>query len=127
MAQEDRYTWDLWLTDAGATGINFARGISAPTSTMLVHAAPQTLNVEVRGSDGRLIAKGENLARTTDSPIVRLRLQGTSITREDIWPTETDYGSLLIVAGGEIGTLLYWWNDEQRQQWRWRLEFYNHR
>lgn len=127
MAQEDRYTWDLWLTDAGATGINFARGISAPTSTMLVHAAPQTLNVEVRGSDGRLIAKGENLARTTDSPIARLRLQGTSITREDIWPTETDYGSLLIVAGGEIGTLLYWWNDEQRQQWRWRLEFYNHR
>lgn len=127
MAQEDRYTWDLWLTDAGATGISFARGISAPTSTMLVHAAPPALNVEVRGSDGRLIAKGENLARTIDSPIARLRLQGASITREDIWPTEADYGSLLIVAGGEIGTLLYWWNDEQRQQWRWRLEFYNHR
>ena len=127
MAQQEQYTWDLWLADAGATGINFARGLSAPTGTLLVHAAPQTLNVEVRGADGRRVARGENLARTTDSPIARLRIQGASITREDIWPTEADYGSLVIVAGGEIGTLLYWWNDEAHQQWRWRLEFYNHR
>ena len=61
MAQEERYTWDLWLTDAGATGISFARGLSAPTSTMLVHAAPQTLNVEVRGGSGNLRPGGREL------------------------------------------------------------------
>jgi hypothetical protein len=127
MAQEEQYIWDLWLTDAGATGINFARGRAAATGMLLVHAAPQTLNVEVRGGDGRRLARGENLARTIDSPMARLRIQGDSISREDIWPTEADYGSLVIVAGGEIGTLLYWWNDGAHQQWRWRLEFYNHR
>ena len=127
MALKEHYTWDLWLTDAGATGISFARGLSAPTSTLLVHAAPQTLNVEVRGSDGSRIATGENLARTADTPMARLRIQGESITREDIWPTEADYGSPVIVAGDEIGTLKQWWNDEGHQQWRWSLEFYNHR
>ena len=127
MAQQEQHLWDLWIADVGATGINFARGRTAPTNILLVHAAPQTLNVEVRTSDGKPVARGENLARTADTPIARLRLQGNTITREDIWPVEADHGSLVIVAGGEVGTLQKWWNDAEHQQWRWSLEFYNHR
>ena len=119
--------WDLWVPDVGAQGLSFARGRLNATDVLLVHAAPEKLNVEVRGDDGSLLAKGSNLARTLDSPMARLRRQGERITREDIWPAEADHGSLVIVAGGEVGVLQKWWNDADRQQWRWSLEFYNHR
>lgn len=119
--------WDLWVPDVGAQGLSFARGRLNATDVLLVHAAPEKLNVEVRGDDGSLLAKGSNLARTLDSPMARLRRQGERITREDIWPVEADHGSLVIVAGGEVGVLRKWWNDADRQQWRWSLEFYNHR
>jgi hypothetical protein len=33
----------------------------------------------------------------------------------------------VIVVGGEVGILQSWWNDPQHQEWRWSLEFYNHR
>ena len=117
----------LWIADVGATGISFARGRLDPTDTMIVHAAPEKLNVEVRSSDGTVVARGENLSRTADTPMARLRIAGNTITREDIWPNDSDYGTLVIVAGGEVGTLRLWWNDPEQQEWRWSLEFYNHR
>jgi len=127
MAAKEQQIWDLWITDVGATGISFARGRLDSTDVLLVHAAPQKLNVEVRNSEGMVIARGENLSRTADTPMARLRCQGDKITREDIWPTGADLGTRVIVAGGEVGTLQKWWNDTQQQQWRWSLEFYNHR
>jgi hypothetical protein len=125
MAEEQ--LWDLWIPDVGATGVAFARGRVKPTDVMLVHAASEKLNVEVRSTDGTFIARGENLQRTTNSPMARLRRQGNKITREDFWPTEADYGTPVIVAGGEVGILQKWWNDPNQQEWRWSLEFYNHR
>ncbi len=127
MQAQEIQIWDLWMPDAGAQGLSFARGRLNATDVLLVHAAPEKLNVEVRGDDGSLLAKGSNLARTLDSPMTRLCRQGEKITREDIWPTEADYGKLVIVAGGEVGVLQKWWNDASQQQWRWSLEFYNHR
>lgn len=127
MAAKELYLWDLWIADVAATGISFARGRIDPTDTILVHAAPEKLNVEVRSTKGVVIARGDDLTRTTDSPMARLRVQGNKITREDIWPTAADHGTLVIVAGGEVGTLQSWWNDEVHQEWRWSLEFYNHR
>ena len=127
MASEELQIWDLWIPDVGATGISFARGRLDATNVIIVHAAPEKLNVEVRDDQGNVLARGENLPRTTNSPMARLRRQGNKITREDIWPTEADYGTLVIVAGGEVGTLQKWWNDEGQQEWRWSLEFYNHR
>jgi hypothetical protein len=50
-----------------------------------------------------------------------------AITREDRWPTEADLGSLVILPGGEVGTLVEWWNAPEGNEWRWRVEFYNHR
>ena|SRR5207248_2071108 len=127
MAAKELHLWDLWIADAGATGISFARGRLDPTDTMIVHAAPEKLNVEVRNIAGTVIARGENLSRTADTPMARLRVKGNTITRADIWPTEADYGTLVIVAGGEVGMLRMWWNDPEHQEWRWSLEFYNHR
>lgn len=127
MAAKEQQIWDLWIADVGATGISFARGRLDSTDVLLVHAAPQKLNVEVRNSEGMVLARGENLSRTADTPMARLRRQGDKITREDIWPTGADLGTRVIVAGGEVGTLQKWWNDAEQQQWRWSLEFYNHR
>lgn len=127
MATNEMQIWDLWIADVGATGISFARGRLKATDTMIVHAAPEKLNIEVRRDDGSVIASGQDLARTTDSPMAKIRLQGNTITREDFWPTESDYGTPVIVAGGEVGILQLWWNDPQQQEWRWSIEFYNHR
>jgi hypothetical protein len=127
MSSKQQHLWDLWIADVGATGISFARGRLDPTDTMIVHAPPEKLNVEVRSNDGTVVARGENLSRTADTPMARLRMGGNRITREDIWPNESDYGTLVIVAGGEVGMLRSWWNDAQHQEWRWSLEFYNHR
>lgn len=127
MATKELQLWDLWIADTGATGISFARGRLDPTEVMLVHAPPEKLSVEVRTTEGRVIARGESLASTADTPMARLRIQGNSISREDIWPTEADIGSRVIVAGGEVGILQQWWNASDQQEWRWQLEFYNHK
>lgn len=125
--ENKQQVWDLWIADVGATGISFARGRLDPTETMIVHAAPEKLHVEVRDQLGALIASGQNLKRSADTPMARLRLQGTTIVREDIWPTDADLNTPVIVAGGEVGFLKKWWNAPDHQEWRWSLEFYNHR
>ncbi|GAC1425552.1 MAG: hypothetical protein PVS3B3_26220 [Ktedonobacteraceae bacterium] len=127
MATHEMHIWDLWIADVGATGISFARGHLDATETMIVHAAPEKLNVEVRDDTGTVLAQGQDLTRTTNSPMAKLRRQGNTIMREDFWPTEADYGTPVIVAGGEVGILKHWWNDSQQQEWRWNIEFYNHR
>ncbi len=127
MAQNGCQIWDLWIADVGPTGISFARGRLNPTDVLLAHALPPQLNIEVRTDEGVVLARGNDLLRTANTPIARLRRQGTSITREDIWPTEADYGTPVILPGGEVGILQQWWNAPDQQQWRWSVEFYNHR
>lgn len=127
MQEKAIQVWDLWVPDIAAQGLSFARGRLNATDVLLVHAAPDKLNIEVRGDDGSLLAKGMNLSRTANTPMARIRRQSDKIIREDIWPEETDYGTPVIVAGGEVGILQKWWNAPDQQQWRWSLEFYNHR
>lgn len=127
MTQNACQTWDLWIADVGPIGISFARGRLNPTDVLLVHAAPPQLNIEVRGDDGQVLARGSDLLRTSSTPMARLCRRGNEITREDIWPTEADYGTPVILPGGEVGILQQWWNDADHQQWRWSVEFYNHR
>ena len=119
--------WDLWYPQAGATGIAFARGRLDETNVLLVHAPPPMLTVEVRSEDGRRVAYAQDLGQTSDLPIARLTVQGEHITREDLWPTQNDIGHLVILPGGEVGKLLRWWNAEDGSEWRWQVEFYNHR
>ena len=119
--------WDLWYPQAASTGLAFARGRLDATSVLLVHAPPPMLTVEVRGEDGKRLAYARDLAQTADRPMARLSVQGERITRTDLWPASDDVGRLVILPGGEVGKLLNWWNAKDGSEWRWQVEFYNHR
>lgn len=119
--------WDLWYPQAAATGVAFARGRLDATKVLLVHAPPPMLTVEVRSDSGQRLAYAKDLAQTADRPIARLTVQGEQIMREDLWPTQEDIERLVILPGGEVGKLLHWWNAEDGSEWRWQVEFYNHR
>ena len=119
--------WDLWYPQAGATGVAFARGRLDATKVLLVHAPPPMLTVEVRSDSGKRLTYTQDLAQTADRPIARLAVEGEQITREDLWPTQRDIGQLVILPGGEVGQLISWWNAEDGSEWRWQVEFYNHR
>lgn len=125
--QSQLQIWDLWYPQAAATGVPFARGRLDATNVLLVHAAPPMLTIEVRSDSGKRIAYAQDLAQTADRPMARLTVQGESIRREDLWPTQEDLGRLVILPGGEVGQLLSWWNAEDGSEWRWQVEFYNHR
>jgi hypothetical protein len=119
--------WDLWYPNAGAQGLSFARGRLESTDALLVHAPPETLRVEVRTANGKLLAFGDQLARTEELPMARLVRKGDSITRVDLWPEDEDIGRPVILPGGEVGLLVSWWNAGDGQEWRWQIAFYNHR
>ena len=119
--------WDLWFPEAAAQGLAFARGRLDSTDVLLVHAAPVTLDVAVRDDRGRMLAEGKGLARTAERPMARLTVRGTRIDRADLWPSDEDVGRPVILPGGEVGILRAWWNAGDGSEWRWQVEFYNHR
>ncbi|HZQ07550.1 MAG TPA: hypothetical protein VFD70_13295 [Anaerolineae bacterium] len=119
--------WDLWYPHGGATGVPFARGRLDATDILIVHAAPESLTVEIRTDDGQRLAYGKDLARTADRPMARLTRRGETIEREDTWLDASDIGRPVILPGGEVGILLLWWNADDGSEWRWQVEFYNHR
>jgi hypothetical protein len=119
--------WEIWYPRATATGMLVGRGMLDPTDVLLAHAVPDVITVQVSSRDGRRLAYGRQLGRTLESPICRLTRQGDRITREDIWPTEADYGRPVLLPGGEVGILLSWWNADDHLEWRWQVEFYNSR
>ena len=119
--------WDLWYPQAAATGLSFARGRLDATDILLLHAPPPSLTVEVRSEAGLRLALGVDLCQTADRPMARLRRHGDRLEREDLRPTAEDIGRLVILPGGEVGTLTQWWNADDGTEWRWQVEFYNHR
>lgn len=125
MSENTMETWELWYPKAAAAGLSFSRSEIDPQDTVLVHAAPDSLTVIVRGADGALKAEGEDLPATQDSPMARLRCAGGKIEREDVWPTAEDIGRIVLLPGGEAGVLLEWWNAPDKSEWRWKIEFYN--
>lgn len=124
----DNHTWEIYYPHAAATGLPFARARIDPADVLWVHAAPDALAVTVREGDDRVIARGEPLELSGDRfPMTRLSIQGYAIEREDRWPTDGDLGELVILPGGEVGILTDWWNAADGTEWRWRVEFYNHK
>ncbi len=119
------HDWTVWFPDAAATGLLLARGRIEPSDTILLHAAPARISVEVTDEEGHRLAFGKNLERTQETPICRLRRQGEEIQREDIWPTEADLDTIVLLPGGEAGYLKQWWHADDRQSWRWQAEFFN--
>ncbi len=124
---DDMQVWDLWFPNAAAQGLSFARGRLNATDVLLVHAPPDSLRVEVKDDAGRLIAAGDQLKRTADTPMARLVRDNGDVSRADIWPVQEDIGRPVILPGGEVGILREWWNSADEQEWRWQVEFYNHR
>lgn len=122
--------WDLWMPGPGATGLSFARSRINPKDAgdrLLVHAAPAILNVTVWNAQGYVVASGSNLERGEPGPISYLVRQGQVVTLEDGWPTPEDIGRVVLLPGGEAGILKAWWHAPDRSEWRWQVEFYNHR
>ena len=118
--------WEVWDPRAAATGVLIARGQMDHTDSVILHSARDVATVEVSDSRGVRMAYGADLERTQPSPMCRLRREA-SITREDIWPTDKDTGSVVLLPGGEVGILQSWWHAEDRMEWRWEVEFYNSR
>jgi hypothetical protein len=119
--------WDLWYPNAASQGLPFARGRLDATDRLLVHAAPDTIDVSVRNDAGILLASGASLERTGDYPMTLLTVRGQEIVRIDRWPLPEEVGMPVILPGGEVGILMSWWNAPDGSEWRWQVEFYNHR
>ena len=128
MADTRLHTWEVYYPEAAATGLPFARCRIDPTDVLWLHSAPEKLAVTVREGDDRVIARGEPLERCGEKyPMTRLERVGETIRREDRFPTQADLGELVLLPGGEAGRLRAWWNAEDGSEWRWQVEFYNHR
>lgn len=119
--------WDVWYPHAGSTGISFARGRLEATNILIVHAPPPSLTMEIRNDKGSRLAYSQDLAQTADRPMAILTRRGKRVTRQDRWLTKKDVGQLVLLPGGEVGVLTQWWNAEDGSEWRWQVEFYNHR
>lgn len=128
MANNNLQTWELWFPNAAANGLLFARCRIDPANVIWVHATPPNLAVVVRNADDTVIARGEPLEFEGEgTPMTRLSLEGVRVTREDRWPNDADLGAPVLLPGGEAGTLQGWWNADDKSEWRWQVEFYNHR
>ena len=108
----------------------FARSKVNPRDTqdrVLVHAAPPRLDVIVRDLAGTVAARGDGLERRQPGPMSYLVREGDRIRLEDGWPTQSDLGGVVLLPGGEAGILKSWWHADDHSEWRWQVEFYNHR
>jgi hypothetical protein len=79
--------WDVWYSQAGATGIPFARGRLQETNSLLVHAPPPVLTVEVRNNRGQRLAFARDLEQTARIIPVILRVRAarrSSLEGQDI-------------------------------------------
>ncbi len=116
--------WQLRSTEGGSAGLEFARSSIDPSRTVLVHAAPSRLDVEVLANGEHLIAIGRDLRPQGDeeTPMTRLVIDGTRVLRTQLWPGEADLGSVVLLPGGEAGVLQSWVTDPDRSSWTWSLE-----
>ena len=120
------YIWEIRNPDGAAMGLEFAVGRSGAHAVMLAHALPERADITVRDDEGRLVASARDLRGDAPTPIARLRIDDGTLSRENIWPGESDLGTPVILPGGEIGILTAWWNADDHQSWRWSIELSNH-
>lgn len=120
-------TWDLRSRDGGMNGLEFARALTAGGfPRVLVHAAPNRLEVRVTADDGALVARGDVDRDGDYSPITLLTREGEDLSRAEIWPDTGHLGLPVLLPGGEVGVLTAWEHAADRSWWRWSVEFSNH-
>ena len=117
--------WELRNPDGGPTGLEWARAKIGIVDRVLLHAAPERLDVQIYDEAGGLVAQGRDINADGATPISRLTLNEGRFERENIWPTETDLGTVVILPGGEAGILTAWWNADDERSWRWSIELSN--
>lgn len=118
-------TIHVWEIHAG-DGSLFARGQMVAAGTVLGHSLPATIDVDVIDEAGRVAASARGLRGDEETPIARLELDGETVRRTQIWPTDDDLGTPVILPGGEVGILTAWWNAPDHSEWRWSIELHNH-
>jgi hypothetical protein len=121
-----KHIWDIRNPDGGANGLEFARAKLDAHDVVLAHALPTEVDVTVRDEDGELVAYAAGLRDDAMTPMARLVVEGQRVLRNNCWPTPSDAGTPVILCGGEAGILQKWWNAEDRSEWRWSIELYNH-
>lgn len=112
--------------DAGAEGLEFARSrLDGSIDSVLVHASPERIRVEVSDNGAELVASGDDLHddAAERTPMTRLWVDGLRVLRRDVWPQQDDLGTVVILAGGEAGVLRAWSTDDDRTRWRWQVGF----
>ena len=119
------HLWHVRSVEGGSTGLEVANARLAATETVLAHALPRVITVEVRDEDGASVARADRLEGDDETPIARLTMQGGTIRRTQIWPTESDLGTPVILPGGEVGILTAWWHADDHSEWRWSIELHN--
>jgi hypothetical protein len=116
--------WILRHADGGVDGTTFARARTAgDVDSVLVHAAPDRMRVEVFDGDHRFIAGSDDLPADGASPMSRLTISSGTVVREMVWPDVSDEGAIVVLPGGEAGTLVTWRTDEDRTSWVWTVTF----
>lgn len=121
------WTWTIRSSDGGMNGLEFTRATTAGRfSRVLVHAAPAHAQVEIRGDDDRLIARGDLEREGEYSPMTLVEIDGPHLRRREIWPDDSLYGVPVMIAGGEVGLLERWEHSDDHTWWRWSVEFSNH-
>lgn len=120
--------WQLWEIrnpDGGATGLELARARIGVVSRVLLHAAPERVDIDVLDSEGAVRVRGRDLHADGATPISRISIDGDTMSRENVWPTQQDIGTVVILPGGEAGVLTEWWHADDRRSWRWHIELSN--
>ena len=119
--------WEIRSPDGGSSGLEFARARMDATDRVLVHATPGRIDVIVTDEEHRLVASGRRLKSKEHTPMARLTITDGSVSREQIWPDESDIGLPVIMPGGEVGILTAWWHADDHSAWRWSIELSNKR
>lgn len=124
MPETTDHIWEI-RTPGGMLGIEFAKAVTAASPVVLAHSLPAKVSVTVRDGRGDQVAVGDELEAEGSTPMARLTLAGDRVTREQVWPDQSDLGRPVILPGGEVGLLCEWWNASDGSEWRWRVEFHN--
>jgi hypothetical protein len=120
------WTWSLRNPDGGMNGLEFATATTAEDQQrVLVHAAPEQLEIVVRDKDDKVVARGKCKASGEDTPMSEITLSGSKISRTEVWPTDEHNGLVVILPGGEAGVLKQWHTADDKKSWRWTLELSN--
>jgi hypothetical protein len=121
------WTWNVRSNDGAMNGLEFARCTTAGGfDRVLIHAAPAKAWVEIIDRDDQVIARSVLDRSGGYTPMTLIELEGQTLRRTEVWPTDEMYGLPVLLAGGEVGILQHWQHAEDHSWWRWSVEFSNH-